>query len=240
MVTGGSRGLGKGIVRALAREGAQVWAIARNERNLEELKAEITGVHTLTIDISASDAASRVFATATPDILVLNAGALPHLAPVQDHTWEQFELNWDTDVKSTFHFGKEALRSPMSPGSKVITVSSGAAVSGSPASGGYAGAKRTQWFLSEYFQKESDALGLGIRFVVVLPKQIVGTTELGNNAATTYAKRAGMTKEEFLASSEPALSPDGFGDGVASVLSDEAYRDGLAFAIGGAGIEQLN
>ena len=113
-------------------------------------------------------------------------------------------------------------------------------VSGSPASGGYAGAKRTQWFLSEYFQKESDALKLGIRFVAVLPKQIVGTTELGSNAAAAYAKRAGLTKAEFLAGSEPALTPDGFGDGVVSVLLDKAYRDGLAFAIGGAGIDKLN
>ena len=108
MVTGGSRGLGEGIVRALAAEGAQVWAIARNEHNLEELKAEVAGVQTLAMDISTNDAASRAFSSVTPDILVLNAGALPHLAPVHERTWEQFELNWDTDVKSTFHFGKRS------------------------------------------------------------------------------------------------------------------------------------
>ena len=49
-----------------------------------------------------------------------------------------------------------------------------------------------------------------------------------------------MTKEEFLTGSGPALTASRFGDGVVSVLLDDGYRDGLAFAIGGAGIDNLN
>lgn len=81
VVTGGSRGLGKGIVSELAAEGAQVWAVARNGEKLAKLKAEIGGVQTLEIDVSEPGAASRVFDSVTPDILVLNAGAAPHMAP---------------------------------------------------------------------------------------------------------------------------------------------------------------
>ncbi len=136
VVTGGSRGLGKGIVSELAAEGAQVWAVARNGEDLAKLRDDIRGVQTLEIDISEPDAAARVFAAARPDILVLNAGAAPHMAPVHEQTWEQFELPWATDVKSTFNFGKAALLAPLSPGSQVVTISSGAAIGGSFLSGG--------------------------------------------------------------------------------------------------------
>ena len=67
---------------ALAAEGAQVWAVARNADNLAKLRTEIGGVQTLEIDISEPDAAARVFEAAKPDILVLNAGASPHMAPI--------------------------------------------------------------------------------------------------------------------------------------------------------------
>ena len=240
VVTGGSRGLGKGIVNVLAAEGAQVWAVARNEENLAKLKTEIGAVQTLAIDISQPHAASRVFEAVRPDILVLNAGAEPHMAPVQEQTWEQFELNWATDVKSTFNFGKAALLSPLSPGSQVVTISSGAAIGGSFMSGGYAGAKRMQWFLSEYLQKESEAAHLDVRFTALLPKQIVGTTELEHKASTDYAARQGITKEKFLERFGTPLTPDAVRRGVVSILLDEPYREGIGFAITGAGIEKLN
>ena len=76
------------------------------------------------------------------------------MAPLHEQTWEQFGLSWNTDVKAAFHFGKAALLAPLASGSQVIIVSSGAAIGGSPHSGGYAGAKRMQWFLTEYSQTE--------------------------------------------------------------------------------------
>ncbi len=240
VVTGGSRGLGKGIVSELAAEGAQVWAVARNGENLAKLRAKIGGVQTLEIDVSEPGAASQVFGSVTPDILVLNAGAAPHMAPVQEQTWEQFGLPWATDVRSTFDFGNAALLAPLSSGSQVVTISSGAAIGGSFLSGGYAGAKRMQWFLSEYFQKESEALNLDIRFTALLPKQIIGTTELGHKASTGYATRQGITKEKFLERFGTPLTPNAVGSGVVSFLLDEPYKEGIGFAITGTGIEKLN
>jgi NAD(P)-dependent dehydrogenase (short-subunit alcohol dehydrogenase family) len=90
----------------------------------------------------------------SPDILVLNAGATPIPLPVHELTWEQFSLVWETDVKATFLFGKEALTMPMKPGSVVVITSSTAAIAGgSPLAGSYAGAKRMQWFLARYFRQ---------------------------------------------------------------------------------------
>jgi len=240
VVTGGSRGLGKGTVKALAAEGAQVWAVARNEANLEALANDVPGVHTLALDVAAPGAPARVFEAVVPDILVLSAGATPHMAPVHEQTWEQFETNWDTDVKSVFRFGKAALLTPLPPGSQVVTISSGAAIGGSFVSGGYAGAKRTQWFLSEYLQREAREMNLDIRFVALLPMQMFRETALGQTASSGYAARLGISQDDFLKRFENAITPDGFGEGVVSLLLDEAYKEGLGFAISGAGIEKLN
>src|SRR6185295_14626781 len=135
--------------------------------------------------------------------------ARPFLAPIHQQSWEQFSRTWDTDVHMTFAFGKEALTRPLAPGSVVVIVSSGAAIGGSEISGGYAGAKRMQWFLAHYLQGESDALNLGIRFVALVPRQIVGTTDLGHTAAAAYAAQQGISEQAFLERSGPPLTPDG-------------------------------
>ncbi len=97
-----------------------------------------------------------------------------------------------------------------------------------------------QWFLSEYLQKESETLKLDIRFTALLPKQIIGTTELGHQASTGYAARQGITKEKFLERFGVPLTPDAVGSGLVSLLLDEAYKEGIGFAITGTGIEKLN
>jgi NAD(P)-dependent dehydrogenase (short-subunit alcohol dehydrogenase family) len=239
IVTGGSRGLGRGIVHALAAEGADVWAIARDPAHLEALARELPGVHTRSADVTDPEVAAGLLREVRPDIVVLNAGAAPHLAPVHEQSWDEFSRIWDSDVKSTFFFTKEAMSQPLAPGSTVVIVSSGAAIAGSPVSGGYAGAKRMQWFLASYLQQESRRLARGIRFVAVLPKQLVGDTALGAAAAAAYAERAGISPEQLLARFGAPLTPDGFGRQVVALLTDAAYADGTAYGATGTGLEAL-
>jgi NAD(P)-dependent dehydrogenase (short-subunit alcohol dehydrogenase family) len=237
LVTGGSRGIGRGIVEALAAEGVKVWAMGRNTESLDLLKRDVKDVQTLTADVTDPQTAAQSLREICPDILVLNAGAIPTMAPIHEQSWEQFNGVWETDVKSTFFFGKQALLRPLAPGSVVVIVSSGAAVGGSVLSGSYAGAKRTQWFLAQYLQQESNNLNLGIRFMALVPRQILGMTELGHAAATNYAAAAGMSKEAYLERMGPSpLTPQIVGQGVVSLLTDEAYKEGLAFGVNSQGL----
>jgi NAD(P)-dependent dehydrogenase (short-subunit alcohol dehydrogenase family) len=240
VVIGGSRGFGQGIVRALVAEGAAVWALARDAGPLDLLKREVAGVQTLVADVTDSQTASRTLRTIRPDILVLNAGATPTMAPVHQQSWEQFSRIWNTDVHMTFCFGKEALLLPLASGSIVVIVSSGAAIGGSALSGGYAGAKRTQWLLAQYLQQEADALQLDIRFIALLPRQISGATELGRTAAAAYAAQQGISEQAFLERFGPPLTPERVGDGVVALLTDPAYRDGIAFGITGQELAALD
>jgi NADP-dependent 3-hydroxy acid dehydrogenase YdfG len=138
--------------------------------------------------------------------LVLNAGASPLSRPLHHHTWQTFSRNWEVDVAHAFHWTREALLRPLDPGSVVIAFSSGAALRGSPVSGGYAGAKATIRFLTSYAAEESEREGLGIRFISVL-QQLTSATELGATGVAAYAARDGVDVSAVTERLGPAFTP---------------------------------
>ena len=79
-------------------------------------------------------------------------------------------VHWHNDVKIAFNWLRGALLKPLRPGSRVVVMSSGAAINGSPVSGGYAGSKATQRFIAEYAQEESRRAGLNITVTAVMPR----------------------------------------------------------------------
>ena len=170
VVVGASRGLGRGIARAFTVAGAAVVAVARSGPALAELAATDANIATEVADAADPTAAWSLLDHYEPTILVLVAGANPVMRPLQHHTWETFSVNWHTDVKMAFTWLREALLKPLPAGSRVVVVSSGAAVNGSPASGGYAGAKATQRFIADYARDEARRAGLGITITAVLPR----------------------------------------------------------------------
>jgi NADP-dependent 3-hydroxy acid dehydrogenase YdfG len=129
------------------------------------------------------------------------------------------------DVKQVFHWLREALLVPLAPGSTVITMSSGAALRGSPLSGGYAGSKATIRFITSYAAAESERGGLGIRFISVLP-QLTPATALGGAAVAAYAAREGMDVAAYLERSGPALTPGQAGEAFVALASDPGHAAG--------------
>ncbi len=154
VVTGASRGFGRGVAMALAQSGLKVVALARSGEALEDLSREAQAqqargiVVPVEADVAEADVAERVLSEYRPQLLVLVAGASPHLAPLPSQSWEGFSRNWHVDVKQSLHWLQAALALPLAPGSTVLVFSSGAALRGSPMSGGYAGAKATQAFIN--------------------------------------------------------------------------------------------
>jgi NAD(P)-dependent dehydrogenase (short-subunit alcohol dehydrogenase family) len=163
------------------------------------------------VDAADPIVAGNVLGQHRPEVLALVAGATPLLRPIHLHTWETFTTNWDVDVRMTFHWLREALLLPLPRGSRVIVMSSGAAVMGSPLSGGYAGAKATQRFLAGYAAQESQRLQLGIGITAVLPR-LTPATDLGRPAVTAYAAREGVEVSEYVHRMGPPVTPEIAGD----------------------------
>ncbi len=109
VVIGGSKGVGRAIVAAAHAEGAQVLAVARQEEPLRKLVAAFPAVQMLRLDATDESAPAKVFATLSPDVLVVCAGAIPHAAPLGEQSWEQFSRNWNSDVKMSLFFSQAAL-----------------------------------------------------------------------------------------------------------------------------------
>jgi NAD(P)-dependent dehydrogenase (short-subunit alcohol dehydrogenase family) len=239
VVTGGSRGLGLGLVEALDAHGARVTVVARDSDALESVRARL-GVATIAADVTDQTAAHRILAEVRPDILVLNAGAKPRMGRLDQLSWADFTATWDTDVKAGLYWLQAALNLPLKPGSRVLVGSSGAAVNGSPLSGGYAGAKHMLWFMARYANGVAKQNGLDIRFQAIVPLQIIGGTGVGDAGAGAYARAAGVEPEAFLARFGAPMPPRQFGDHLVAVLDDPQYATGFAFGLkGDAGITVL-
>jgi len=238
IVVGASRGLGRGIATALARAGGSVVAVARSADALAELANEVDGIKPEVADARDVAAARGILDAYEPDAVVIVAGATPQLHPVHEHTWESFSANWETDVRATFGWVGEVLRKPLRPGSRVIVVSSGAALQGSPISGGYAGAKNTQRFIARYAQDESNRAGFDITFSTLLPK-LTPLTELGRPAVAAYAARGGLSEEEYLHQLGAPLTPEIAGSAVLEVLGTDADTVAAEYLLTGDGLRQL-
>ncbi|MCU1360529.1 MAG: short-chain dehydrogenase/reductase [Ilumatobacteraceae bacterium] len=238
IVTGASRGFGRAIAVALVAHGAHVVGVARDEAALDDLQRQLGPAFTPVVaDVADDTLATRLIAEYRPRIMVLNAGATPHAATLQDHTWQTFSENWNVDVKHVFDFAREALVAPLEPGSTVTSLSSGAARMGSPMSGGYAGAKATINFISAYAGAHSERNSLGIRFVALLPK-LTPATRLGSTFVDAYADYDEVGREAFREQLGATLTAEQAADAVLEIVHG-AGRRAAAYLLTSGGLTEL-
>jgi 3-oxoacyl-[acyl-carrier protein] reductase len=238
VVVGASRGLGRGIATALVDAGAPVVAVSRTAAAYPEPANGAGTIQPEVADAGDATVAARLLDRYEPQAVILVAGATPHMRPLQQQTWETFSANWQTDVRIAFHWLREALLKPLRPGSRVVVISSGAALAGSPLSGGYAGAKATQRFITGYAQDEANRAGLDITFTALLP-QITPLTDLGRPAIRAYAARAGQSEQEYLEQMGEPLTPEIAGAALVELVQADAANVAPAYRLTSAGLQKL-
>lgn len=220
LVIGARSGIGSATASALAAAGARVLAVG-HER-----------------DATDPDQVAALLTEADPDLVVVAAGTRPLMAPIEEQTWESFSAPWNVDVKISFEVGRAALAHPLRHGSTVVFLSSGAALDGSPLSGGYAGAKRTQMFLASYLQRAAEDCRLGIRFVALAPRQFLVGTPIGEAAAAAYGAVSGQPAEAFMKRRFPVpLDAAGVARAILAIVSGQEQPDATVLAVTGWGIE---
>ena len=238
VVVGASRGLGRGIARAFAEAGAPVVAVARTGQGLAELAATSANIRTEIADAADETVAWSLLDHYQPEVLILVAGANPAMRPLQHQTWETFSVNWNADVKIAFSWLREALLKPLPPGSRVVVVSSGAAINGSPASGGYAGAKATQRFIAAYAQEESRRAGLDIAVTAVMPR-MSPFADVGRRGVRAYAARSDQTEEAYLKQLGEVWTPEVAGSALVELVRAIPATTASGYLLTGAGLQAL-
>jgi 3-oxoacyl-[acyl-carrier protein] reductase len=114
VVTGGSKGIGKGIARVFAQAGARVAIVARHGDQAEAAAKEIGhGTFGLSGDVTSLSSMEQVMKDVASrsggiDVLCANAGIFPP-AKLEDMTSDEWDLVVDTNLKGTFHSVKAAV-----------------------------------------------------------------------------------------------------------------------------------
>ena len=155
IVTGGSKGIGKGIARVFARAGADVLLAARHEASLASAAAELaeeTGgrIETVGADVSVVADCRRIAETALEhfgriDVLCANAGVFPE-KPLAEMTERDVDTVFDCNVKGTMFMVQACLPALESSGHGrvVITSSITGPVTGFPGWSHYGASKAAQ------------------------------------------------------------------------------------------------
>jgi NAD(P)-dependent dehydrogenase (short-subunit alcohol dehydrogenase family) len=151
LVTGSSRGIGRAVALAYAREGAKVFLAARNEAELERAASEIRAAGAdaafAAVDLARDGAAERLVREVERrygalDVLVNNAGILGPRATIASYPIDAWEEVIQINVTAVFTLTQAALRLMMARRlGSIINISSGVGRVGKARWGAYAAAK---------------------------------------------------------------------------------------------------
>ena len=112
VITGSTKGIGLGIARAFAREGARVVVNARNAGDCAAVAKEVSGAIPIAADLSRSDEVRRLAREATQalggrvDVLVNNAGQ-PRVAPSEALPEADYRYTLDLNLNAYFVLAQE-------------------------------------------------------------------------------------------------------------------------------------
>ena len=185
VVTGASRGIGRAIADALAREGMRLVLGARTAGPLDEAARALGGeVETVVGDVGDEAVASRLVETATRrfgrlDVVVNNAG-IGHHGRLEDMDPAEFDRVYRTNVRGPFLVMKAAI--PVMRRQKSGTLVSLASLAGRnpvPMRSAYAATKWAMIGLSRSVLQE--VRKDGIRVIILEPGSTL--TEFGHDAA---------------------------------------------------------
>lgn len=173
LVTGGTRGVGRGIVRALAQAGVDVLTCYRQESeavtSLENELKETGGVHhVVRADVADPADVTNLVEHARShyghlDLVVNNAGAISHI-PYEDLPLEEWRRIVDTNLTGS-HLVIQTALPLLGAGSSVISIGSKAVDAGIPLRSHYTATKAALAGLNRSLAKEFG--GRGIRFNIV-------------------------------------------------------------------------
>ena len=185
VVTGGNRGIGRGIAAALVAEGMSVALTSRSAANAEATARELgANARGYACDVRQHDQVDALFAAVERDlggvdVLVNNAG-VGRFAPVAAMSLEDWHEVIETNVNGVFYCTRQAIpRMKKRGGGYIFNLSSLAGRNAFAGGGAYCGSKHLVNGFSEcLFQEVRED---GIRVTYLMPGSVA--TEFGRGSA---------------------------------------------------------
>jgi 3alpha(or 20beta)-hydroxysteroid dehydrogenase len=252
LVTGGARGLGAGMAKALAAAGASVMLADILKDVGEQTAAALTADgHTagfVSLDVTSdadweAAAAHTVSELGGLDIVINNAG-IEVTSLIADTDADELRKMLDVNIVGTTLGIKHGLRT-MRPGGAagnggvIINVSSVAATIAFPAIGGYSATKSAVDRLTRIAAAESGKLGYGVRVNCIYPGLVA--TDMGMKLAVETAGLGLFESPEAAVGAVVELTPSGrlgevsdMADAVVFLASDGArFINGIGLPVDG-------
>lgn len=236
VVTGGGKGIGLGIAKMFAENGAQVVIAGRHEDTLKRACEENKGLSYVVADITKSEDISAILNYVKKhfgklDILVNNAGWCP-VKPITEINMKDYDNAFDLDVRALVDMTIQSLPLLMESKGNIINMSSVGAQNPGPNLSMYVGAKAAVENFTKAWAVE--LAPYGVRVNAIAPGAI----------ETDIWKVPGLTEEEskeHLAQSVARIpvkrmgTPEDIGRCAVFLASDEnSYVTGSVYTVDGA------
>jgi len=245
IVTGGTRGIGLGIVRVLARAGAELMITGRKLSRLEKLSEELSAQRiphrTMQADVARPET-SRAVADATAhafgkiDGLVANAQAFRPVTKLADVSESDFDRVLETGPKGTLWLMQAVLPHMKAQGrGRIVTMGSAMGLTGAPGYGPYSAAKEGVRSLTRTAAREWGEFGITVN--CVCPASVAHRMPLGEDggdSARAEAFAAMYVDHPLGRDGDPEAD---IAPAVAFLLSDASqYLTGQTLMVDGGGI----
>jgi NAD(P)-dependent dehydrogenase (short-subunit alcohol dehydrogenase family) len=234
VVTGGSAGIGLGIAKCFAREGARVFITGRRQSELDKAIALIGGsAAAIRGDTSSLADLDRIYATIEAqarriDVLAVNAGVY-ELGTFGEITEEHFDKTFNTNVRGLLFAVQKALPL-LAKGSSVILTGSIASIKGFPS-------------LSVYDASKAAVRSFARSWIVDLKGRDIRVNVLSPGTTATPGLDHFMTDEDKAAAVATVPlgrlgTPDDLGKAAVFLASDDsAYVTGIELFVDGGAVQ---
>ncbi|SDF59576.1 3-oxoacyl-[acyl-carrier protein] reductase [Fontibacillus panacisegetis] len=205
IITGASKGIGKAIATALAKEGVHLGLISRSTTDLEELQHSLRNEYSVNVHIASADVSNRIEAEAAVqslqkelgsiDILINNAG-IAKFATLLDMDPSEWERIIQVNLMGTYYISRAVLPYMLNQNSgNIINVASTAGERGFATGSAYCASKFALLGLTESLLQE--VRKSNIRVVALTPSTV--NTELALNAGLKIGDEDRMMQPEDVA-----------------------------------------
>ncbi|WP_173893973.1 3-hydroxybutyrate dehydrogenase [Uliginosibacterium sp. TH139] len=205
LVTGSTSGIGLGIARALAAQGATIALNGLGEPvAIEKIRSELATEFGVSVsfvggDLTKTEAVEAMIrsveqAHGSLDILVNNAG-MQHVSPIEDFPPEKYDLIVALNLSATFHAIRLAVPGMKKRGwGRIINIASAHALVASPFKSAYVATKHAVLGLTKTVALEVAECGVTVN--AICPGYVL--TPLVEKQIPDTAKARGMTEEQVI------------------------------------------